>query len=197
MVNILISTVYDKKWATIRSVNEYQAKKVILLLDKNPNEKQKVTANKIKGNYSNVLEIKEEKIDLTDVLSISKDVKKIIDKIPEEDDIYIDVSQGKKTQFMGILLACYTHFDRIKQIVYWEKDKPKIIMPKLSIKINGKKRKILELIEKTENLTYLSKELEISRTMVYKHLKNLEEKGYVIKENGKFKVTDIGKIAIL
>ena len=204
MTNVLISTIYEKWKSIVLSVGDYNIKKIILLKDKEylnreKEEKQTKSIEQIKKMYSGILPpIKEVKIDLFDISSITKEVEKVIDNIPKTDEIYVDISQSMRPQMLGVLFACYKKSDRVSRINYWhgEEEKP-IVIPKLSIKVNETKKKILKLVEKSENLSSLSVKLGISRTILYKHLNDLEKKGYLIKDNGKYKVTEAGKIVLV
>ncbi|MBI5332404.1 MAG: hypothetical protein HZB65_02440 [Candidatus Aenigmarchaeota archaeon] len=131
------------------------------------------------------------------MLSVAKDVIEIIKSIPKNDEVYIDISQGRKTQAFGVLFACYKMSNRIKEIMYWGDDKNLIIFPKLTLELNEDDKNILKKIEKSESITELVDNLRISRAKGYRLIKNLEMKGFLIKENGKYKITDAGKIALL
>ncbi|MFZ3077174.1 MAG: CRISPR-associated CARF protein Csa3 [Candidatus Aenigmatarchaeota archaeon] len=198
MTEILISTLYEKKESTILSIRTFDIKKVFLLLDKDVKAQQRKSLSEIKKLFGYVVEFIEKKIDVYDILNISKEVTDIIDSIKKDDDIFVDISQSRKTQALGVLFSCYARYDRIKKIVYWnEEDKKLIVLPKLSFHINGNNKRILEKIETIKNLNELANSIKVSRTMLYRYIKNLLEKGLLEKEEDKYKVTDAGKIAIL
>lgn len=195
MTGVLISTIYEKSDSTKFSIRDFNVKKIFLLVDKIPSKTQMQSINLIKKAFNNAIEIIEKKIDVYDISSVSKDVIKIIDSVPNDNEIYVDISQGRKTQALGVLLACYTRSERIKKIVYWRENGEAIVLPKLTFNVNDHSKKILIEIEKSESIVDLAKKLKLSRAQLYRNLKNLENSGLLTKEKNKFILTVAGKIA--
>ena len=193
----LISTIFNKKLSTILSVRDFKVDKLILLVDKDPKKEQLNSIKGVKQAFSEILKINEIKIDTYDLFSIAKKIINIIENISEDEKIYVDISQSQKSQFLGVLLGCYARNGRVEKIIYRPDEKTAVLIPKLRLKVDGAKKKILDRIENVKNLTQLSEDLKISRTMLYKHLAYLEEAGFIIKDGNKFKITDAGKIASL
>lgn len=197
MGGVLISTVYQGESIRL-SIRDFNIKKVILLVDKEEKEQQRKSISEIKKIFEGIVEIIEKKIDIYDILSISKETIKIIESVDMKDDIFVDVTHGRKLQSLGVLFACYARQNRIKKIVYWtEEDKRAIILPKISFHINGKNKKVLENIESCKNLNELASIVGVSRPMIYRYINNLEEMGFLEKTEDRYNVTDAGKIAIL
>lgn len=195
MTGILISTIYEKSDSTKFSIRDFNVKKIFLLIDKNPSKTQMQSINLIKKAFNNAIEIVEKSIDVYDISSVSKDVIKIIDSVPNDNEIYVDISQGRKPQALGVLLACYARSERIKKIVYWGGNGEVIILPKLTFKINKDSKNILRQIENSQSIVNLAKKLKVSRAQLYRNLKNLENSGLLTKEKNKFILTEAGKIA--
>lgn len=195
MNGVLISTIYEKSDSTKFSIRDFNVKKIFLLVDKEPNKTQIQSINLIKKAFNNAIEIVEKKIDIYDISSVSKDVIKIIDSVPHGNEIYIDISQGRKPQALGVLLACYARPERIKKIVYWGGNGEAIVLPKLAFNVNGHSKTILKEIENTKSIMNLAKKLKLSRAQTYRNIKNLENSGLLTKENNKFVLTEAGKIA--
>jgi CRISPR locus-related DNA-binding protein len=195
MSGVLISTIYEKSNSTKFSIRDFNIKKVVLLVDKKSDKTQLQTINLIKKAFGDVLEIVEKRVEVYDILSVSKDVIKIIDSIQSEHDVYVDISQGRKSQALGVLLACYARSDRIKKIVYWGPEGEISMLPKLNFNVNGDSKKILREIENSDSIVDLAKTLRVSRAQLYRNIRNLASNGLLEKENNKFVLTDAGKIA--
>ncbi len=197
MVGVLISTIYDKTDSIKLSMQRLNIQKLILLTDKESKNTQTKSIEFIERAFGDILKIEKKKVDLYDVLSVARDAIEIIRHIQKEDDIYIDVSQGRKTQAFGVLFACYRMSNRIKEIMYWGDDKNLIILPKLSFELDKDKKSILKIIESSESIIELLSRLKMSKAKTYRLIKNLEYTGLLLKGDGKYKITDAGKIALL
>ncbi|MBI2583504.1 MAG: CRISPR locus-related DNA-binding protein [Candidatus Aenigmarchaeota archaeon] len=195
MSGVLISTVYEKSDSTVLSIKEFNPKRLILLVDNKAKAAQLNSIKFIKKAFNNTLKIVERNVDVYDIPAVSEGVMKLIDSIPAGTEIYVDISQGRKPQAFGVLLACYARSDRIKKIVYWGGNNEAVFMPKLAFTINGNYKKLLNEVDRTANITQLIKKLKISRAQVYRYIKDLESEGLLAKENGKFALTDAGRIA--
>ena len=199
MNNLLIAPIYEKKDAFILSIKKFNIQNAIIFIDEEIKpEQKKLITDLDKLMQTNVVNIEKQKIsDIDNVVQIAKLVMRIIDSHPN-DEIFIDVTQGVKTQMLGILFGCYARYNRIKKIVYWTiKDKKLINLPKFSFSINKNKKFVLENIEQSTTLNDLTNKMKISRTMLYNYIKDLETKGYLEKNDDVYVVTDMGKIALL
>lgn len=196
-MTILVSTVYDKPATTLQSVRDFNVSELILLTDTKPDEKQLASIEKIEYSLKDVALIKKQKLNLHNILEIAKEVVNLIDNIPEKERLFFDISQSRKSQVLGVLFGSYIRPDRIEKIVYRNEDNVAIVIPKLNISSNETEKRILKKIDGTENLTKLAKDLKLSRTMLYRYLRNLERLGFIKKENSKFKITDAGKLVLI
>lgn len=202
MTKVLISTVFGKPLSTKLSVIEFNIQKIFLLVDRKSKDieagkKQLDSITTIKKAFEDTIDILEEKVDLYDIVSISKSLNKIINKIPKEDTIYIDISQGTKLQAIGTLLSCYSKSARIEKIIYWNDERQKIILPKFSINLSNEERNLLMNIEKNHTAIDLLRKKKYKKTTIYRLLKELEKKQLLEKKEGKYFLTDAGNLAIL
>lgn len=197
MSGVLISTIYEKSDSTKFSILNFKPEKTILLVDKKTKKAQLDSIKLLKDFFENAIKITEKKIDVYDTVSVANDIIKIIDSTPSTQEIYVDVSQGRKTQAFGVLLACYTRPHRIKTIVYWNGEREMEILPKLAFGVNKRNKDLLKQIENMKSIVTLSKKLKLSRAQVYRDIRSLENEGLLTKENDKFILTEAGKIASL
>ena len=146
----------------------------------------------------NLVEIREEKIDVYSIVDITKKVIDIIDSISEKDNVFVNITAGRKPQSLGVVFAAYQRANRINKIVYITEEKKDIVMlPKLSFYLTTSQLEILRNIDKSDSITKLEKILEIGRAMIYRNVKGLQNKGFIEKSENGLRLTDSGKIAIL
>jgi len=203
MRDILISTAYDDK--TVLSakvcVNEFRVGKIVLLTDKNPEtetkEKQKMVVAEIKRLFSDIMLVEAIPIGLYDITQIAKDVAKIIDAQDKDEKIIVNVSHGRKPQAWATYFAALKRIERINKIVYITEENKEIVeLPKIKFSLTEKQIAILKNIEDS-NIEKISKKVDLENAMIYRHIKTLQEDGFLEKNNGAYKLTDAGKIAIV
>jgi len=147
--------------------------------------------------FEKIIGIDYVKVDQYDVVGIAKDTIKAIDNL--KDDIVIaNISGGRKTMALGLLYAAYARSKRVNKIVYCSEEKEVVILPKLSFNLTLSHGKVLELIssKKYKTIADLALKIDISRGMLYRNIKGLEDLGLIIDEDG-LKLTDAGEISIL
>ena len=199
MVRVLIATTYRFE-PVMASTTKVSADRLILLIDKKPDDKQKKSVDLIKKSLGSVLEIKTIGIDVYDIVAIAKKSIEIIDLLSDKDEIYIDITSGRKTQAFGLLFGAYARNDRIKKIMYVkEEDKKIITLPKLSYSLTSGQKRIVEYISKNniESMTDFSEEVEVSRGMLYKHIKELKEMDIIEETPEGIQLTDYGQIVVM
>lgn len=192
---IIIATVYSYE-PVISSVTQLGAKKLIMLIDKEPDDKQKNAIKEIKNNLEKYVDLEFVKTDVYDIVKIASDCIKIIDGIGPEKKIMLNVSAGRKTKAFGLVLAGYARFSRIKQIFYVTKESKEIvILPKLCFNLNKSQNKILNFFNTndTRGIIKVYHELNMSKSMYYKTHGQLVSMGLIFEN----KITDAGKIALL
>jgi CRISPR locus-related DNA-binding protein len=143
-------------------------------------------------------EIKTEKIPLWDVLEISKICTKKIDELFSNGfEIYLDITQGQKTQSLGLLFAGFIKASKIKGVYYYNHyEKNEVELPILSFELTKSQQQLLTLLNNfdvnTETLSELATETKKSRPLLYKNLKELQRKRLIDKS---FQLTLGGQLA--
>lgn len=198
MSRVLVTTTYSSD-SIILAITKLSIERVYLLIDKKPDETQKETIDMINKTFGSVIEIKEKKIELYDFVEVAKSVTDLLDAISRKDEIYVNITPGRKTQSLGLLFGCYARPKYIKKIFYATEDTKEIItLPILSFDITQSQRDILDNIEKIDTSKALAEEIETSRAMLYRNIKDLLDRGLIEpKEKEGYKLTDAGKIAKL
>ena len=199
-LKVLIATLYNPD-PVLLACTRLSPNRLILLIDEEPDKTQKESLKLIKSSMGRVLDIKEVKIPLYDIVTIAKEIVKIIEIQPREDEIYMNITSGRKTQAMGVLLGAYARSSYVKKIAYNpEEDKSAIVyLPILSFKLNDSQKTILEHIDKKKIETYadLATATDLSSAMVYKSIDELKQMDFVEMTDKGFILTDAGKIARL
>jgi CRISPR-associated protein Csa3 len=199
MANILIATIYSYE-PIMAIATKISADRLIILSDKKPDNKQKKSIELIKQSLGSVLEIKRISIETYNIVQIAKETIKIIDLLSDKDQIYIDITAGRKTQALGLLFGAYARCDRIKKISYvTEEDKKVITLPKVSYNLTSAQKRIVEFISnnKIKSMTDFSEEVDVSRGMLYKHIKELKDMDIIEETPEGIKLTDYGKIVVM
>jgi CRISPR locus-related DNA-binding protein len=198
MARVLITPIYETE-SIVLAINRFSIERVFLLVSKKSDEKQAQAVKSIKEHYNKVIEIKEKKIELYDIVETAHQVKEIIDDLSCKDEIYLNITTGRRPQVLGVLFAGYKRPSRIKKIFYVVEDTKEVItIPILSFDLTENQQKILENIEDIDNISKLSDEVEITKAMVYRSITSLKEKGLIEDGPGKsFKLTEAGKIAMM
>ena len=195
MTRVLITPIYETD-SIVLAINRFSIDRVFLLTSKKSDEKQQESIKEIKDHYDKIIEIKEKKTELYDIVETAHQVKEIIDDLSITDEIYLNISTGRRTQAMGALFAGYKRPARIKKIFYVTEDTKEVItIPILSFDVTVTQQKILENIEDIDKISELSTEIEFSKAMVYRALKELKDKGLIEETNTGHKLTEAGKIA--
>ncbi|MCF7861828.1 CRISPR locus-related DNA-binding protein [Candidatus Woesearchaeota archaeon] len=198
---VLIATLYSPD-PVLLAANRLGPDRLILLLDKKSNKEQDTSFKLIKESLGRVVDVKSVKTDVYNIVEIAKNCVDIIDMQPKDDEIFINITSGRKTKALGLLYAAYARCDRIRKIAYNpEEDKTSVVyLPKLCFKLTESQKKVLEGIDDRDNaklsLIELAERIGISRAMLYRNIDELRDMDYVITEDG-LKLTDAGKIARL
>jgi CRISPR-associated protein Csa3 len=199
-LKVLIATLYNPD-PVLLACTRLSPDRLILLIDTEPDKTQKASLALIKSSLGRVLDIKEVRIPKYEIVTIAKEVVKIIDLQPKNDEIYINITAGRKTQSMGVLFGAYARSNYVKRIAYNpEEDKTAVVyLPILSFKLNESQQAIMECIDKKRIETYadIAKETELSSAMVYRSIDELKHMDFVEATSKGFQLTDAGKIARL
>ena len=199
MTKILIATLYVFE-PIIASATKMSADRLILLIDKKPDKKQLESLEILKKSLGSVMEITTVETEVYDIVKVAQETVKIIDLLSDKDEIYVDITAGRKTKALGLLFGSYARTDRIKKIMYVkEEDKSIISLPKLSYAITPGQYKIVHYLHKNTivSMIDLAKEIDISRAMLYKHIKELKDMDIIENTKEGLQLTDYGRIVVL
>ena len=198
MARVLITTTYSSD-SIVLAITKLSIERVFLLTDRKPGDIQKATIDKINKTFGPVIEIKEKKVELYDFVSVAKAMTDLLDDISRKDEIYVNITPGRKTQALGVLFGCYARPGYVKKIYYVaEETKEMITMPLLGFDISATQKEVLENIEKIDTPKALAEEVDTSRAMLYRNIKDLADRGFIEPKDGAgYRLTDAGKIARL
>ncbi len=195
MVKVLISPIYETP-SIILAINRFSIERLYLLVDKKNDEKQQKAIQSIKEHYEKIMEVKEKKVEVYDIVETAQGVSDLIDAIPNSDEIYLNISTGRRPQVLGVLFAGYKRSCRIKKIIYATEDTNEIItIPIIAFELTETQQKILERIEELDKIAQMSEDVDISKAMVYRAIKELKDKGFIEETEKGYKLTEAGKIA--
>jgi CRISPR-associated protein Csa3 len=196
---VLIATLFNPEPVLLASTR-LGPEKIILLVSKDTTKEQEASVKLIQDSLGKVIDVKVVKIDVYDIVEVAKKVVEIIDVENTDSDIYVNITSGRKTQAIGLLLASYARHERVKKIAYNpEEDKNSIVyLPRLSFRLNESQKKILEELgkKKYESIGDLAEKMELSTAMIYRAIDDLKDMDLVSTEKG-IELTDAGKIARL
>ncbi len=202
MAKILIATLYSPD-PVLLAANRLGPDKLILLVDKNPNEEQEKSFKLIKESLGRVVEVEQVETEVYDIVKIAEKSVEVIDSQPKNDEIFINITSGRKTKALGLLFAAYARSSRVKKIAYNpEEDRTAVVwLPKLAFKLTDSQRKVLDILDREDNtdisLKELAEKIGISRSMLYRNIEELKDMGYISSTEGNLKLTDAGRIARL
>lgn len=197
MTHTLISTVYSLE-PVMFCITHFSPKKIVLLVDKESNEKQSEAVRMLNETVGKVLEMELKKTSLYDVVKIAEDAADVIWLEHEQKrKITVNISGGRKPQALGALFGCYARHNLVEKIVYVTEEEKQIIeLPILNFGISKTKRRILEELEKDGmSVRDLADKIDISRGMAYNHIRELREMGFI--DLDKLEITTAGKLAII
>ncbi len=196
---VLIATLYRPD-PVILATTRLGPERLILLVDKEPNEEQENSVKIIEDSLGKVIDVKVIKTDVYNIVDVAQKCVEIIDMQPKDDIIYVNITSGRKTKALGLLFAAYARHDKVKKIAYNpEEDKTSVIyLPRLSFKLNDSEKAILSELakDKYESISDLAKKVDMSPAMLYRTIDELKDKDLITTEDG-IKLTDAGKIARL
>ncbi len=201
MAKVLIATLHSAE-PVLLAATRLSAERLVLLLDEKPNSEQDKSLKTIQGSLGKIMDVKVIKTPVYDIVAVAKKCVEVIDLVPKDDTIYVNITSGRKTKALGLLLAAYARADRVKKIAYNPdpediKDRTTVVyLPKLSFNLTDSQKRILDYLEKDDYTSHaeLAKKLEMSRAMFYKNIKDLQDMDLITIENG-LHLTDAGKIA--
>ena len=201
MKKILISNAYDFT-PMVGAITKIGPDIVYAVMNNTPEAHQKDALKKLKNTFKHI-EFKEIKTEIYKVYEIAKEIVKAIDGMYTQDtEIYLDITSGRKTKSIGILLGGYQRSGKIKDILYFTQEINQMVtLPKLSFEISKKSSDLLELVSKKPvslpDLANNKKLNSMGRTSVYLNIRDLKEKGLVTEDKGLLYLTVYGKLVLL
>ena len=199
MAKVLLATIY-KFEPIIASATKSGADRLILFVDKEPDERQQRSLDIIKKSLGTVLEITTVATELPDIFEVAGEAVKVIDLLSDKDEIYVDISAGRKTKALGLLFGAYARTNRIKRIMYVkEEDKSIISLPRLSYSVTSGQRKVVMhlLNHEIHSMSQFARKIRLSKAMLYKHIRELKKMDVIEEEKNGLKVTDYGRVVVL
>jgi len=201
MAKVLIATLYTPD-PVLLAANRLGPDRLILLLDETNKKEQEKSYKLIEESLGRVVDVKKITTEAYNIVKVAEKCVELIDMQPKDDEIFINITSGRKTKALGLLFAAYARSHRIKKIAYNpEEDNTAVVwLPKLSFKLTESQKKVLEALDTKANtklsLTDLADKIDISRAMLYRNIDELRDLGYISTEDG-LVLTDAGKIAKL
>lgn len=196
---VLIATLYHPE-PVLLATTRLSPERLILLVDKEPDKEQEASMKLIQESLGKVIDVKIVKTDVYDIVEVAKKAVEVIDSQPKEDHIFVNITAGRKTKAIGLLLASYARHERVSKIAYNpEEDKGSIVyLPRLSFHLTESQKKILEEVgkRKYESISDLAEKIELSTAMLYRAIDELKDMDLISTEKG-IELTDAGKIASL
>lgn len=199
MQKTLISTIYEGH-ATSAAIIKFSPNKVILIgVDKSAPERRTTLKKSIETLKNKYKTIKFKILDTSiyEIPKIVNDVCKAIDKeYKSENEITLHISEGRKTQSLGVLFAGFIKKAKIRGVYYLIEETNKALpMPLLDFKLSQTKTYILkELASGNKKVADIIQKSKKSKAMIYAHINELKKNGY-LTEN--MEITDAGRICIL
>ncbi len=192
----LIATFYSPE-PFLPAALKYSPRRIVLLIDSSDG-KVKENINAIKKVFGKAMEFEVVKVPKDDILAIAKTTVELIDSNKAADNkIIVSVAGANKLLTNAVLFGSYARPDRILRIVTNKTQSNELIsLPKLSYNIGSTKRDLLSKMEgrKDKTIGQIAKEMHRTRGMIYQHLKELKDGGYLDED---YTVTDAGRLALL
>ena len=199
-MKVMISTVY-KGVAVPKAIHLLSPEKVILLdadeTDSRRNEERKKGITLIKDKFGDFVKISVIKTSLYDLVKITKDVAKIIDDESEKgNEVYVNITESRKTQSIGTMYGAYVRKDKVRGIYYITEEEQRLIsLPVIDIKLKGTKEKLIVLIESgMTKAKDLAEKLDVHISLIYANFKEMQKEG-LLDDN--LQVTEAGRLRVV
>jgi len=190
----LIATFYSFE-PFVAAAHAFSPNKILLIIAKDSTKDIEKHVAKVHELYGRVAEIKEIEVDSADIFAVAKKTVELLEKHKRS---IVNVSGGWKLMAQGVLYGCYARPELVEKIVCNElPDINKLVeLPKLTFGLSQPKRELLDEIAKRNDkpIAEIAEKLGKTPGMLYQHLKELRDNGYV---DEKFEITLAGRIAVL
>jgi len=190
----LVSTFYSFD-PFVAAAHAYSPSKIYLVVAKDSLSKIEKEMEKVKQLYGSVASIDIIKVDDSNLFSIAHDTVRLLES--RKGRVIVNISGGWKLLAQGVLYGCYARPELMEKIICNNLvDNTLVELPKLCYGLTSAKKEVLEEIAKRggRSISGIAAKLEKTTGMLYQHLKELRDAGYV---DGKFEITLAGKLALL
>ena len=143
-----------------------------------------------------LVEIETVKMPEDDMVGFADKFVEILDNEPRNRMIVVSIGGGRRLMAAGAIFGCYARPDRVYKIV-GNTPKDKISeLPLMGYSMGVQKKEILKIQAegKDKTVAQIAGQLHKTRGMIYQHLRELREQGYVDDD---FNITDAGRLALL
>jgi CRISPR-associated protein Csa3 len=174
----------------------FQPKKLILLMNTTEGEAKR-NIDRVRAMFGKLVEIQVVKMPEKDIVGFATKFVEILDREPKGNPIVVSIGGGWRQAATAAVFGCYARPDRVYKIVNNTLEGNKVSeLPKMGYSISSTKKQILEIQAEGQNKTVLqiAGQLHKTRGMIYQHLRELGEQGYVDDD---FNITDAGRLALL
>jgi CRISPR locus-related DNA-binding protein len=198
MTNVtLIATFYSTE-PFMPAALAFSPKKIILVVD-TLDKTVKSNISAVEKTFGAIAKVETLKVERDNIYDTASKIVAQIDKEPHSKDnkIVVHVAGGWKTLANGVLYGCYARADRIYKIEANKATGNELSeLPKLNYNLSTAKREVLMKIVKRNDkaVAQIASELKRTKGMVYQHLRELKDAGYVDES---FNITDAGRLALL
>ena len=203
---VMITSIFSAR-AIKLAITKLSPDKVICVVERGydkltgeDSEKKRKAIDELKSGFGDILTIEILETEwLYNLYEITKDVINKIDELSKDYDIYIHISEGRKTLAFGLSFASYMRRKNIKGIYYVKTEDNELMkLPLFNFPVNISQKEILKYIgEGYDNIEILITKTGKSRSIVYQYVKELLEDGYITNEEEKLGLADLGRIMIL
>lgn len=179
---IIIATAGEEPAGIIESIKKFSCDKLILVADERA---KKTVVPKVKETARSLnLTTEVITIDPYNVIDTVGKLKELI-QIHKEDNIIINITDGRKTMAIAGAIAGIVSGDKVDQVIYITEETHEVIsIPRLlnpDKLLRPEKREILKILSQKGTLTAeeLRETIGSQMQVTWKHLRELEEIGYV------------------
>ena len=136
----------------------------------------------------------------TKMYEIDEIASDVIKCIEEEhklgNEVLLHISEGRKTHFLGMLLAAYARKEMVSGVFYMVEETNKVLtLPLLPLMPSSAKVLILKEIGKgNTNVLDIAKKLKKTKGIVYIQLKELRSDGFIEKDE--MRLTEVGRVSV-
>jgi CRISPR-associated protein Csa3 len=197
MGGTLVATIY-KYEPIMKTVAKYDIERVVLIRERpelaseDDRVKKEKAIDSVKDSLGSVMDVEVVETELHDLYQVAEDT---LETIRNEEGVVMNITGGRKPQAIGALMAA-SIAGNVEEVNYYSVEDDDItIIPKFDLRLSEKPKQVLQLVSEGKKPKEIVDELEMSQSMVYKHLNDLKEKDYVSKEEG-WTLTRLGKLVL-